>query len=204
MGVRPEAEHQEVERRHRAVVLGARGGLQPGRVAGRRRGGIVAVRAVGPGHGVHPGRIDIHMVEQCLAGAGLVTLRVAGRQEPLIPPPDVQFPPVHGVPCSGGGQLGQHSGAHPASGEHDRGRATGGLGVDQPGDQPGGHRLGEQALIPVDQHGGSAHEDFLRPCVAVLSPGGEAAGATACGATGAARTAAAAAWSLAKRATESW
>ena len=74
-----DAEHQHVELGHRAVVLRPGRGGQPRRVPGGRRLRVVAVRPVGSRHGVHPGRVDVHVIEQGRARAGLVPVRVAGR-----------------------------------------------------------------------------------------------------------------------------
>ena len=52
-------------------------------------------------HRVHPRRVDGDVVQQGLAGAGLVALGVAGRQEPLVAPPDVHLAPVDGVAGAG-------------------------------------------------------------------------------------------------------
>ena len=41
---------------------------------------------------MHPGRVDIDVVEQRVSGAGLVALGMAGRQEAFVAPPDVQVP----------------------------------------------------------------------------------------------------------------
>ena len=93
--VRAHAEQQHVEAGHRAVVLrpgglAQLGGVGVGRLLGRQA-------RVGAAHHVHPRGVDVDVVEQRLAGAGLVALGVAGGQEPLVAPPDVQAPPVDGV-----------------------------------------------------------------------------------------------------------
>ena len=152
-----DAQQQDVERGHRAVIF-RRGRLaQPRRVAGRRRLGFAAVRAAGRRHGVDPGRIDVDVIEQGGARAGLVPLLVPGRLEPLVPPPDVHVPPVHRVAGRGRRELGEHGGADPAAGEHQRGGAAGRGRVHQPGDQPRRDRLGQQRGVPVDDDLRSAH-----------------------------------------------
>ena len=162
MRLRADAEHEDVELRDLAVVFGLGRGLQPGGVPGRRGLRIVAVRPVRSGHRVHPGRIDVHVVQQRRASSGIVPLRVAGRRKPLVAPPDVQVPPVDRVPGRGGGQLGQHRGADAAPGQHHRGGPCRGHRIDQPGDQARGDRLGQQLRISVDDDLGHAHEALMK------------------------------------------
>ena len=95
--VGPDAEQQHVEGGHRPVVLGPGRGGQLGGVAGGGGLRVVAVGTVGGRHRVHPRRVQRHRVEQRLAGLGLVALRVAGGQEPLVAPPDVEPAPVDRV-----------------------------------------------------------------------------------------------------------
>ena len=101
---------------------------------------------VGAGHRVHPGRVDVDVVEQGLAGPGLVALGVAAGQEALVAPPDVQV--AASRPRRGPGRRR----ARPASRcrrvppvSTSEAEPLRRLGVDQPGDQPGGDRLGEHA-----------------------------------------------------------
>ena len=152
VGVRADAEQQDVEGGDRAMIF--RAGRRRQRVSVPRGGrlGIVAVGPVGAGHGVHPGRIGVEVAQQRLPGTGLVPLRVAGGQEALVPPPDVQPPPVHRVAGGRDRELGEHGGTDPAPGQHQRRRSRGCLDIDQPGDQPRGYRLGEQVRIQVGQH----------------------------------------------------
>lgn len=90
---------------------------------------------------MHPARLNVDMIEQGAAGAGLVALGIVGGQEPLVAPPDLDPAPVDCVPCGSGGQFGQDLGADPAAGQYNRGDALGGDGVYEPGDKPGGNGL---------------------------------------------------------------
>ena len=47
---------------------------------------------------MNPRRVQGYGVQQRLARLRLVALRVSGGQESLVSPPDVQQPPVDGVP----------------------------------------------------------------------------------------------------------
>ncbi len=118
---------------------------------------------------MHPRRVERDGVQQLGAGLDGVALRVAGGQEPLVAPPEVQPRPVDRVARRGGGDRGQQGVAVASAGEHHRGGAAGGLGVHDPGDQPGRGRLGHQLLVPVDDQlrGGRGHAPaFLAPRLA--------------------------------------
>ena len=124
----------------------------------RSRVRVVAVRPVAGRHRVHPRRVYRHLVEQRLTGQGLVALRVARRQEPLVAPPQVQVRPVHRATRRGPGDRLQRRARDGAAGEHQRGHAAGGLDVHQPGDQArrdGGRELGR---VTMDDHGRRSHE----------------------------------------------
>jgi glycine/D-amino acid oxidase-like deaminating enzyme len=190
---RAEPEHEDVERRHRAMIFRPGRGAQRGGVPGGRGLRVVAVRAVRGRHRMDPARIDVDVVEQRRAGPGLVALGMPGRQEPLVAPPDVQVRPVDRVPHGGGGQLGQHRGADATARQHQRRRAPRRLHVDQPGHQPGGDDLGQQLLVAVDHHHRRGHGDPSSPASAACR--------------GPAATAAAGfspPWSRANRAAISW
>ena len=119
-----DAEHQHVERGHRAVVLRRGRGGQPRRVPGGCRLRVVAIGAVrtrmdDPG----PGRHRRDRAEPNVRRSRSLP-RVAGREEPLVSPPDIQVPPVDGVPGRRDGEFGEHLGADAASGQHDRSGAA--------------------------------------------------------------------------------
>ncbi len=99
---------------------------------------------------MHPRRVERDGVQQLGAGLDGVAVRVGGGHEALVAPPEVQTRPVDRVARRGGGDRGQQGVAVAAAGEHHRGGAAGGLGVHDPGDQPGCGRLGHQLLVPVD------------------------------------------------------
>ena len=165
MPLRADAEEQDVERGHRAVVFRPGRRAQQCRVAGGCRLRVVAVRPVGAGHGVHPRRVDVHVVEQGRAGARFVPLLVPGRQEPLISPPDVDMAPVHGVPGRRGGKLGEHRGADATAGKHERRGAPRRHGINEPRHQPGGDSPGQQRRIPVDNDFRCAHRPAISSSV---------------------------------------
>jgi hypothetical protein len=100
---------------------------------------------------VHVPRQDVDVVEQRAARACLVPLRVPGRQETLVAPPDLDPAPVDRVPGGGCGEFGEHLRSDAAAGQHDRSQALRADRVDQPGNQPGRDRLGEQPAVVVDQ-----------------------------------------------------
>ncbi len=150
IGADPEQEH--VEGWHAAPVLRLCRSSQPARVPA---GGSLRIGPVGPvrpRHRIDKLRPDIHMVEQGSTGASLVPLAVAGGQEPLVTPPDLHPPPVNGIPRRRGGELGEHPRADSAAGQDQGSAPLGRDRVHQPGDQPGGHRLGEQLAIAVNQN----------------------------------------------------
>ncbi|CAM5309829.1 hypothetical protein STANM309S_01099 [Streptomyces tanashiensis] len=156
MRVRADAQHQHVEGRHPAVVAGTRGRGQLLRV--RRSGGVdVDVRPVRGRHGMHPRRVERHPVEQRSTGLGDVPLGVALGQEPLVAPPQVEPRPVDRVPRGRRTERREQAVAVAAAGQHDRGGATRGLGVHDPGDEPGRGGLGHQLLVAVDDQLRGAH-----------------------------------------------
>jgi adenosine deaminase len=156
VAVGAEAEHENVEGRHRPVVLRSRGLAE---LAGVPVGGFLGDHALaGRGHGVDPGRVHVDVVEQRRAGAGLVALGITGRQEALVTPPDVQPRPFHRVVRGCGGHLGQRGDAHAAAGQHQMCPPLGRLGVGQTGDQARGHGLGQHVGVPVDQNRGNTHQ----------------------------------------------
>jgi len=104
-----------------------------------------------------PGRVGIHVIEEGRTGGGLVPVRVASGEEALVSPPDVQPPPVDGIPGRRGGEFGKNLRSDAASGQHHRRGAPGGDRVDQPGDQAGGDGLSEQRGIAVHDDLGHAH-----------------------------------------------
>src|SRR4051812_28056318 len=120
MTVRPDPEQQNVEGRRRTVALRVGRAGQLVRVASGYGVEVVAVRAVARTHRMHPLRIEGHAVEQRLAGLRLVALRVAGRQEPLVTPPNVEGAPVDGIAGRCGGELTQGCDADASSGQHHR------------------------------------------------------------------------------------
>ena len=109
---------------------------------GRRHGRTVRGR-----HRVHPGGVERQGVEQRGTGLGLVAVRVPGRQESLVAPPDVHPAPVDRVAGRAVAHRLVDPVGDPTAGEHDRGEAPGGLGVDQPHDQPGRGRLREHVRV---------------------------------------------------------
>ncbi len=157
MGVRADAQEQDVEGRDRRVVLrDGRLGQLP-RV--RRRCGlrVRAVRAVGGRHRVHPLRVQRHRVQQGFPRLGDVALRVALGQEAFVAPPQVDAAPVHRVPGRGARDRGQQTVAVAAAGEDHGRRTPGGLRVHDLRDQPCRRGLGHQFLVAVHDKLGSAH-----------------------------------------------
>src|ERR1035437_7335633 len=96
MGIRSKAEHQDVELRD-VVPAGRRYGKLGG-VSGSRRVNVGSVRPIGSWHRMNTRRVQRDGVEQRLAGLRLIAFRITGGQEPLVTPPEVQMPPVDGVP----------------------------------------------------------------------------------------------------------
>ena len=137
---------QRAGRRRTVLGHGLRGGW-PWRNWAAYLGGrglrIVAVRPIRAWHRTHTRWIRIDVVEQRAACAGLVALRIARGQEPLVTPPDVQMPPIHRVTGRCHGKLDEHRGADAAPGQHQGGAALCGLRIHEPGDQPRRHRLGQ-------------------------------------------------------------
>jgi hypothetical protein len=72
--------------------------------------------------------------------------------------------PVHRVAGRGSRQLGEHSGADAAAGEHQRRAARGGLDIHQLGDQPRRDRLGQQPAIVMNKYLRWAHAVEPYPC----------------------------------------
>jgi len=65
--------------------------------------------------------------------------------------------PVDRVAGRGNRQLGEHGGADPAAGQHERRAARAGLDVHELGDQACRDRLGEQACIMMNDYFRRAH-----------------------------------------------
>ncbi len=157
VGVRADAQHQDVEGGHRAVVHRSGRLRQLGRVRLRRRLHVRAVRAVGGGHGVHALRVHRYGVQQCLAGLRDIALGVALGEVALVAPPQVEAAPVDGVPGGSRRQRGQQAVAV-ATAREDHGRgAPGGLRVHDLRDQAGRGGLRHQFLVVVDDQLRSAH-----------------------------------------------
>ena len=106
---------------------------------------------------MHPRRVDGQVVEQGLPGARLVALGVAGRQEPLVAPVELDVRPVDGVVRRALRQVLEQGGPDPAAREHQPGHPPGGLHVDEPRDEPGGRGGGEHVRVRVDDDVAAAH-----------------------------------------------
>jgi len=106
---------------------------------------------------VHPGRIGVHAIQQGRTRTGLVPLRIAGPEKPLVCPPDVHMPPVDGVAGRRYPQFGEHRRADAASGQHHRRGPARSHRIDQPGNKPRRDRLGQQLRVIVHDHLGHAH-----------------------------------------------
>ena len=124
VGTGPWSSGARLAREQRGVLLG--GGLGPG-----RPGALVGA------HRVHLRRVHPDVVEQRGARLRVVALGVAGRQEPLVAPVELDLAPVDGVARHRGPHLLQHRDPDAAAGEHQLRHAARGLDVHQPGDQPG-------------------------------------------------------------------
>ena len=127
---------------------------------------------------MHPVRRQRQVVEQRPPGLGLVAVRVAGGKEPLVAPPDIDPGPVDRV---SGGQLADRPvdrGGDPPTGEHHGRLAPFRLRVDDPYDQAGRDRLGEQLGVGVHDDAGLGH---ATPAGACLAAAGSFQTCTRCG-----------------------
>ena len=142
-------------------MVGGRGGAELVGVAGGRGVGVVAVRTVRRAHRVDARRVEVEVVEQRPPGLQLVALGVVGGDEPLVAPPDVDPAPVDGVPGGGAAHGLEQRDADAAAGQHDGRPAAQRLRVDEPGEQPGGGRLGQDVGVAGDDERGRSEA----PCV---------------------------------------
>ena len=152
-----DAQEQHVKGRDVAVVTKLGCLAQLIRVPFGRCLRIVSVRTVGRRHGVDERGIEIDMVEQRLAGLGLVSLRVARGKESFVPPPDGEPPPVNGISGRRRGDGSEGGGSHATAGQHDRRMALRRLRVHDSRDEPSRNSLREQLLVAVDDHCWRAH-----------------------------------------------
>ena len=89
----------------------------------RRPVWITVVDTVGCGHRMYPVGIDRHMIEKRLTCLHFVPLGIAGRQEPLVAPVQIDLRPVDVAgsftqlleKCDAGSTASQHDGRKPAS-----------------------------------------------------------------------------------------
>ena len=159
--VRSHAQDDEVERGNRPVVLGSRRGGEHGRV---RLGGVLGTitgRAAEGRHRMDTTRVEGHRVQQGGPGLRLVALWITAGQEPLVTPPDVEPRPVDGVPQPRPGDRLERRVHDRAAGDHHRGRAAGGLRVDDPGHEAGGDRLRHGAFVDVHHDSRAGHAETL-------------------------------------------
>ena len=156
MGVRPDAQQQDVHRRNRAVVLGACRGREGGGVLGGR---LVDVgrRAPWAGDRMHPARAHRDVGEQCSAGAGLVAVGRALREVALVAPPEVDARPIDRVAGRHGGHGREDRGADAPAGEADMGTAGVGQPLDQGRHEPRRRRLGQRRGIGMAHDVDPAH-----------------------------------------------
>ena len=159
VGVRPEAEHHDLEL---AAAVGAE------LVAVRRGAGLRRLGGLGGRHRVDERGVDVDLVEERLPGLALVAVGGRRLDEPLVAPPEHHPAPVDlaadlallGEP----GQLAVDRVGDRAAGEREMGYAAVRLGVDEPGQQLTRHRDGERLLVLVDLDPrlGAAHRRCLR------------------------------------------
>ncbi len=97
------------------------------------------------------------MVEQGLARLGRVALRVTAGQETLVPPVDIQLPPVHCRRRRGVRHLPQYRDPDPATGQDQGCRPGGALHIHDPGDEPGGRGSSKYLGGGVHHHVGAGH-----------------------------------------------
>ena len=177
----PHAEHEHVERRR----IAERGTGQLGGVTGRSGFRVVTVGTVRRAHRVDPVPVDVDVVEQRLAGLGVIALAVPVRQEALVAPPQVDGPPVDVRTAAPGRQRPQRGDADPTAGEHERRGAPLALGPEHRGSQAFGGSGGHSGRVGVDQGerrahatgAGSASTGWVWP--SVTAPPAKAASASA-------------------------